>query len=161
VAYDLPGTADARILWGTGRGNEQRTGSLLYGSLEHSRVRVTPTQPGPGDVLAYSIQLENPGPVLESVHITDTLSADVSYLGDLQASSGTYGEAGGVITWTGNVGPQTPVTITFSAAVNGSITTPKAIFNTAFMDDGWGHVLTRQAVAIANGFGVHLPSIAK
>jgi hypothetical protein len=27
VAYDLPGTASARILWGTGRGNYQRTGS--------------------------------------------------------------------------------------------------------------------------------------
>ena len=27
VAYDLPGTANARILWGTGRGNYQRTGS--------------------------------------------------------------------------------------------------------------------------------------
>ena len=27
VAYDLPGTAGARILWGTGRGSYQRTGS--------------------------------------------------------------------------------------------------------------------------------------
>lgn len=27
VAYDLPGTANARILWGTGRGNYHRTGS--------------------------------------------------------------------------------------------------------------------------------------
>ncbi|NJN43581.1 MAG: VCBS repeat-containing protein [Anaerolineae bacterium] len=26
VAYDLPGSADARILWGTGRGSNQRTG---------------------------------------------------------------------------------------------------------------------------------------
>jgi Calx-beta domain/FG-GAP-like repeat len=28
VAYDLPGTANARVLWGTGRGNIQRTGAL-------------------------------------------------------------------------------------------------------------------------------------
>ena len=35
VAYDLPGTANARILWGTGRGNYQRTGS-------------NPTQTNPG-----------------------------------------------------------------------------------------------------------------
>jgi hypothetical protein len=28
VAYDLPGTASARILWGTGRGSYQRTGAL-------------------------------------------------------------------------------------------------------------------------------------
>jgi hypothetical protein len=31
VAYDLPGTAGARVLWGTGRGNQQRTGSFLCG----------------------------------------------------------------------------------------------------------------------------------
>ena len=29
VVYDLPGTANARILWGTGRGNYQRSGSYL------------------------------------------------------------------------------------------------------------------------------------
>ncbi len=29
VAYDLPGTANARVLWGTGRGNYQRTASRL------------------------------------------------------------------------------------------------------------------------------------
>jgi hypothetical protein len=29
VAYDLPGTADARVLWRTGRGNFRRNGSLL------------------------------------------------------------------------------------------------------------------------------------
>ena len=28
VAYDLPGTANARVLWGTGRGNLQRTGAV-------------------------------------------------------------------------------------------------------------------------------------
>ena len=29
VAYDLPATAGARVLWGTGRGNFRRNGSLL------------------------------------------------------------------------------------------------------------------------------------
>lgn len=33
VAYDLPGTAKARILWGTGRGNFQRTGTASPGPL--------------------------------------------------------------------------------------------------------------------------------
>jgi len=159
VAYDLPGSAGARILWGTGRGNNQRTGSFLNGSLEQSQVHVSPVLPGPGDILTYSIHLENPGPILKSVHVTDTLSVDVSYLGDLWASSGIYSETGGVITWSGNVGPLTPVTITFSAAVGGHVTTPLALFNTALIDDGLGHVLTRQAVAIANGFGVYLPFI--
>lgn len=29
IAYDLPGTANARVLWGTGRGNAQRSGSCI------------------------------------------------------------------------------------------------------------------------------------
>ncbi len=29
VAYDLPGTSQARVLWGTGRGNYQRSGSII------------------------------------------------------------------------------------------------------------------------------------
>jgi hypothetical protein len=34
VAYDLPYTADARILWGTGRGNYHRNGLSLVTSPE-------------------------------------------------------------------------------------------------------------------------------
>ena len=33
VAYDLPGSAGARILWGTGRGNELRNGAILPGDI--------------------------------------------------------------------------------------------------------------------------------
>jgi len=36
VAYDLPGTANARILWGTGRGSYLRAGRILWGDLEAS-----------------------------------------------------------------------------------------------------------------------------
>src|SRR6185436_7501611 len=33
VAYDLPGTSNARIIWGTGRGNQKRTGAVLTPSV--------------------------------------------------------------------------------------------------------------------------------
>ena len=72
VAYDLPGTADARILWSTGRGNYQRTGTVLNGSLRGSHVGVQPGRPGPGDVLTYTIMLRNPfGRALPSARVTD------------------------------------------------------------------------------------------
>jgi uncharacterized repeat protein (TIGR01451 family) len=161
VAYDLPGTSNARILWGTGRGSYQRTGSILYGSLETSRLSASPLLPGPGDTVTYSIYLENPGPILTSVHVTDTLSADVTYAGDLSASSGTYGEAGGVITWSGSVGPATPVTISFSAVVEAQVTMPLPILNTAWIEDSWGHEWVRQATVIANGQGNYLPLASK
>jgi hypothetical protein len=42
VAYDLPGTGQARILWATGRGNYQRTGSLLKEASATARITYVP-----------------------------------------------------------------------------------------------------------------------
>jgi uncharacterized repeat protein (TIGR01451 family) len=161
VAYDLPGTADARILWSTGRGNYQRTGSPLQGTLQGTTKSVYPTLPGPSDVLTYTITLRNPGPALPGARVTDTLTAEVHYLGNLWASSGSYGEAGGVITWTGEVPAAAPVTITFGVTISEQITTPHVIANTALIDDGLGNVWSRQAVVIANGYPVFLPVIQR
>lgn len=159
VAYDLPGTANARVIWGTGRGNYQRTGSFLQGSLHPSWVRVQPMRPGPGDTLNYTIQLENLGPTLPAVQVTSTLPAEVTYLGDLSATAGSYGEAGGVITWTGPVAAGEPVAITYSASVNAGITDPTAIANPILLDDGLGNVWTYEAVAIANGYATFMPLV--
>jgi uncharacterized repeat protein (TIGR01451 family) len=161
VAYDLPGTAQARILWGTGRGNYQRTGSPLSGSLQEARKSVSSGWAAPGGVLTYTIALHNPGPALPGVRVTDTLPAETQYGGNLWASSGSYGYAGGVITWTGTVPASVPVTITCGVTVSGQLTTPRAIVNTALLDDGLGHVLPRQAVAVANGYLLYLPVIQK
>jgi uncharacterized repeat protein (TIGR01451 family) len=161
VAYDLPGTANARVLWGTGRGNYLRTGSLLYGSLESSWIGVSPVLAGPGDTLNYTIHLENPGPTLEGVRITDTLAAEVHYLSDLSASSGSYVEAGGVITWTGSVTTAVPVTITFGVTVSQQITSPQVLPNTLLLDDDLGHVWSRQAPVIVNGYPTYLPLILR
>jgi uncharacterized repeat protein (TIGR01451 family) len=162
VAYDLPGTAQARILWGTGRGNYQRTGYVPSnpGTLESSSKGVDPLQAGPGDTLTYTVVLRNPGETLCGVRLTDTLPAEVNYLGDLWASSGSYGEAGGVITWTGSVAGN-PVTITFGVTVSQPFTTPYAIVNTAWIDDGQGNLWSRQAGVVISGYHVYLPLIGK
>jgi hypothetical protein len=44
VAYDLPGTANARILWGTGRGNYQRTRTAVPGPLPLVTITTTDSQ---------------------------------------------------------------------------------------------------------------------
>lgn len=162
VAYDLPGTENARLLWGTGRGNYQRTGGgPLQGTLRSSSKDVEPTLPGPGDLVTYTIVLRNPGHELQSARVTDTLPAELNYRGDLWASAGSYGETGGVITWTGQVSAALPVSITFGVTVREGITIPHAILNTALIDDGLGNVWRRQALIIANGHAVHLPAIHK
>ena len=161
VAYDLPGTANARILWGTGRGNYQRTGSFLQGTLFSSTKSVQPALPEAGEVLTYTIQLKNPGPDLPHVVMTDTLPAGLHYLDNLWASAGSYGQSGGVITWTGAVAGGSPVTITFNATVDAGMTAPQAIVNVAWLNDGQGNIEPRQATVIVNGLATYLPVVVK
>ncbi len=154
VAYDLPGTANARIYWGTGRGNYQRTGSHLVKPLQASSISVTPALPEAGDILTYTISLRNPGPILPSAWLTDTLPAGLTYLGGLSASSGSAGESGGVITWTGSVPVGASVTITFRAQLNGLPVPPYQVTNTVQLNDGLGIVLERQATVVVDGLAV-------
>ena len=161
VAYDLPGTADAQVLWGTGRGNYQRTGAIVQGTLRPSRVSVEPVRPAPGATLSYTIRLINPGPTLPAARVTSTLPAELTYLGNLWASAGSYGAAGGVITWAGAVGAGVPVTITYGGVVDAGITEPTAIVHPVLIDDGLGNVWPHQALAIVNGYATFLPLIHK
>jgi uncharacterized repeat protein (TIGR01451 family) len=41
VAYDLPNTASARVLWGTGRGSYRRTGALILPTITIGNATVT------------------------------------------------------------------------------------------------------------------------
>jgi uncharacterized repeat protein (TIGR01451 family) len=161
VAYDLPGTANARILWGTGRGNTLRTGSVVPGPRQSWRTRVQPILAGPGDTLTYTIRLENPGPALPNVHVTNTLPTKVHSLGNLWASYGSTGEMGGIITWTGTLPAITPITISFGVTVSEQITTPQPLINTTLWDDGLGNVWQQQVMVIANGYAVYLPMICR
>lgn len=161
AAYDLPGTADARILWGTGRGSYQRTGAILQGNLEASAKQASDPVPASGDTISYTILLQNPGPALEAATMTDTLPSGVAFAGNLTASLGTASESSGVITWQGVVSAADPVTIQFDALVSAAISEPQAIVNTAVINDGEGHILQREAMIIVNGHTVYLPLAAK
>ncbi len=93
--------------------------------------------------------------------MTDTLPAGLHYLGNLWASAGSYGQSGGVITWTGAVAGGSPVTISFNATVDAGITAPQAIVNVAWLDDGQGNIRSRQATVIVNGLAIYLPVVLK
>jgi hypothetical protein len=157
VAYDLPGTARARILWGTGRGNLRRTGLVPNGSVEPSFQRLGPTRPKPGDALTATISLYNAGPPLAGVRLTETLPSELHYTGGIWASAGSWGEAGGVITWAGTVYTTEPITISFGVTLSALVTTPQVVALTALIDDGLGNVWLRQAAVVANCIPVYLP----
>jgi hypothetical protein len=95
------------------------------------------------------------------VSVTSTLPVEVAYAGDLWASSGSYAEAGGVITWVGNVTADTPVTITYSAVVSAGLTSAEVLVSPVLFDDGLGNVEERYAVSIVNGFAVYLPLVRR
>ena len=161
VAYDLPNTAEARVIWGTGRGSYLRNGvPQVTGSLHGSSISVTPKRPGPGETLSYAIELINPGEELPNVTITDTLSTEVIFqAGSLSASAGSPSENGGVITWSGAVTAGEPVTISFAVMVGAQVTEPQLITNMLLIDDGQGRILNREATAIANGWATFMPAV--
>lgn len=159
VAYDLPGTPQARILWGTGRGNYQRSGSILQGNLNGSKKTANRFQASPGDTVTYTITLRNPGPALEGVTLIDTLPPTTSYANGLTASSGTAQETSGVITWEGDVPAGAPVTIQYNVTLAAGQADPHLVTNTAQIDDGMGNALQRQAVISVNGYVSYLPQV--
>ena len=159
VAYDLPGTAGARILWGTGRANFQRTGAPLHGTLRNSWIRASKPLALPGDLITYTIRLENPGPCLPDARMTDTLPSEVSYLGNLWASSGDAVEQDGTIHWWGEVSAGQPVTITFGVTLSPEIGVPYPILNTVSIADGLGNTWHKTAAVIVNGLATYLPLI--
>jgi uncharacterized repeat protein (TIGR01451 family) len=167
VAYDIANSSHARILWGTGRGSYQRTGLVSApppgsGFLDNSIKTVNDPGPQPGEALTYTIILINPGLLLPAARLTDTLPNNAYLVSNtLTASSGNWGLSGQVLTWTGTVSSSLSVTVTYVMTTSSNITYPRAILNTAILDDGAGNTLTRTSVAIVNGFRVSLPILIK
>lgn len=165
VAYEIGGSSSARILWGTGRGNFQRTGTPpaaapARGTLDGSYKTVNEPLAGPGDMLTYTIGLANPGPPLLSVYVTDTLPAEAFLVdGSVQVTGGSWTLDGHTLTWTGAVSPPVGITISYAMTVSSTLTEPTLLLNTALIDDGHGTIHTRTAGAVANGHAVYLPLI--
>lgn len=157
LVYDLPGTANARILWGTGRGSYLRNGSLPYGDLSNSYVLVNNSSPVAGDTVRFTIGLRATGLTLTNITMTDTLPHNLTFAGNLVASQGTALESTGTITWQGEVTIEAPVTVSFDATVDGSIITPTLITNMVSFNDGQGNQFVRSADLIVNGLPIFLP----
>ena len=148
VAYDLPGTADATILWGTGRGDYQRDGNLsdaIQPTLRDSTK--TSSHPGanPGDLLTFTITLRNPGWGLNNASMADPLPPQLNYAGNLWASSGNVSYSNGNVSWNGAVSSSVEVVIRFDASVDAGISSPMVIINTATIADGAGRSWQRQS----------------
>jgi hypothetical protein len=97
VAYDLPNTASARVLWGTGRGSMLRAGSPALAACYALTLNVVPA--GAGALAASPANCGTTGYAPGSVvTLTTTPSAGASLIG-----------------WSASPGANTSITLTLSA----------------------------------------------
>jgi uncharacterized repeat protein (TIGR01451 family) len=160
IAYDLPGSENARLIWGTGRGNYLRNG-YIASTLENSVKTVDNFTPDPGDRVTYTIMLQNPGSPLMNVVMTDTLPGYLSFGGYLWASTGVVSENNDIIAWTGDVTTGSKVEIKFDALISDQIIGGIAVENTAIIRDNLNREWQRKTIFIVNGFSQYLPLVGK
>ncbi|MCA9961720.1 MAG: DUF11 domain-containing protein [Anaerolineales bacterium] len=87
----------------------------------------------PGSELLYTVYISNSGMSdAASVAMTDMLPAELLYVTDsLTATSGSFAEASGVITWTGAVAAGNSVSVQFAALVVDTVDPGTVLTNTA------------------------------
>jgi uncharacterized repeat protein (TIGR01451 family) len=164
VAYDLPSSEHATILWGTGRGDYQRDGNLsnsLQPTLRDSTKEVNHINTNPGDLVTFTVILRNAGRSVNFASMADPLPAEMTYAGNLWASSGIIDYSADTVHWNGTVNTSVEVSIHFDATVNAGIGAPTRIVNTATIQDGLGHTWLRQAHVYVFHNPFFLPLVAR
>jgi len=102
-----------------------------YGHLEASKS-VYPDSARPGEYLTYTVYITNTGdgPV-ETAWMTDVLPSEVNYAAGLDATTGSWGVVGDVITWTGSLAPSEAAIVTFVAQIESTLDENTRFTNTA------------------------------
>ena len=137
--------------------------------LSASSKTVAPTgQVLPGSLLTYTISLVNAsgsGVTTATVHLTDTLPAEVTLLTATLPAGMTYEPGTHTLYWNGEVGVGKTVDLTFQVQLP-----PMASFslgthtfhNTVTVADGYGVVLTRHSPdTTVRVYGSYLPLVAR
>jgi uncharacterized repeat protein (TIGR01451 family) len=115
---------------------------VLAPDLHPSDKTVSRSAVSPGESMTYTVILKNSGGIsAEGACMTDTLPAEVSLVGTPEASAGSVGGTGRVITWTGPISTVAPVTVTFGVTV-GEEASGHLIVNQAEVNDGLGRITT-------------------
>jgi titin len=117
--------------------------SLVYTAqvpvlLKESIKSVDKEFAAPGELLTYAITLTNTGNVDATARMTDTLSSEVTWVGEFSASSGTitWEEPNNRLLWQGIVGVGGSVLITFQVSANEDLIEGEIISNEAFVNNG-------------------------
>ncbi len=164
VAYELPGSANARVLWGSGRGSFQRTGTPpASATIGHPQawLGATPPNPQPGDEVTFRMGLSNPASGVDNaLQFQSTLPTGLTFVGgSLSVTAGSASESGGAITWSGVVPPDTTITLTFRALVSAAISSPTVITSQGQISGD--ETIDLRVVLIVKGHSVWVPAVRR
>ncbi len=112
--------------------------------LSGSAKTASSTQVLPGEVISYSLHVEN-ACLSTPVLVTDTLPTLVTWTGYLTATQGSARFENGQILWQGDVDQSQPVTITYATAISACLPAATHIANSAMLEDGMQTIITRTA----------------
>jgi len=145
VAYDLPGTANARILWGTGRGSYKRTG--VAAAEEGLSLSANPSNRAidSGNVTTYTLTLQGSSEFTASVTLNVT-NPSPTYL-NLNLSSS-------------NITLPDQVILTITDQHSGPLV-PGVWYNIPVIATGGGITRTTTVNLLVGGTRTHLPIILK
>lgn len=137
----------------------------LRPNLSPSTKQASAVRVAPGQLVTYTVTLNNiGGNDAPSAHLTDTLPTSLIYQpGSLGADTGSYGQAGGVITWAGSLASGASAVVHYAVMVSPglAISETAALRNTAWLDDGVNAPFERAAVVFINPQEVYLPLVTK
>jgi len=156
VAYDLPGSAGARVLWGTGRGSNKRTGVAPLVSVSLTAATATVGE-GAGTATASVRVTTSDGGATASVAALDYATSDVTAAAgsDYTARVGTLTIPAG--TASGTVLVVTTVPILDDASTEGNQTFSFTL--SAFSDAVPGPVTVQSITIIDNESGAQVSEV--
>jgi len=119
---------------------------ILAPDLFKSRSHVSRSTGLPGQVLTYTLTLQNDGLAAAQAQLLDATPPYAAYVeGSAWASGGVLSPTAGSLAWSGSVIPGLPVTIGYAVTINGG-SSGRYVLNRAFLDDGWGVVHRLESV---------------
>jgi hypothetical protein len=146
VAYDLPDTANARILWGTGRGSYKRTGVSAVEDGFSLSAQPSTQAINPGGVATYTLKVQNTIAFTGSVTLSITNNPAPGDL-DLNPTSSTFT-------------PPMQVILTVTDLISGP-PLPGQWYSIPIQATGGGITRTTTINLLIGGTRTHLPIILK
>jgi uncharacterized repeat protein (TIGR01451 family) len=166
-AWDSPAPyVPARMPWPTGRHDLRRSATYAESEtrpdLSASIKFATPAAVRQGETTTFVIRLKNTGstPFTYTVRLTDVVPAGLSYVPDsLSAPLGAVDDSGGLLRWSGVMGNEPIVDITYKALV--TMSARERITNMVTIDTVIDGQIIRTGSIVANGRPFFLPFIGK